>query len=217
MSLFSYIAFPRKVDTSCLKSMVDRSKELKVKDTKGTQWESWYSSLPEDIAVYVGDPRDFWELQVWEKDSREMFIGVFENNNIYAMNARLGIYPPNLDAVIKKSRYSKEELLYYASLGKREVSGNSKKDNQYLIRDKVKRMLEESFLWYPLRCTKQLYDLTKLNTNPGEIVEVYSEWIDGRSSFTFGPPREIVKLGIEDMFTSGLLSLEDGLKIEIYS
>lgn len=87
MSLFSFIAFPREVDTSCLNSMYDKSKCVKVKDLKGTKWEKDYVGLPDYADVYLGNIEDLHELQLYDKHPAVSFKKIFTNQFIYSMNA----------------------------------------------------------------------------------------------------------------------------------
>lgn len=64
-------------------------------------------------------------------------------------------------------------------------------------------------------CRKQLYDLVKFNTKLNEIVEIYSDWVDNRNIFHFGPPIETRGINLEQVLTSELLDARGKIKIEI--
>jgi len=59
MSLFSYISFPRQVDTSCLKRKFDESKSFTIGEIRGTelevQWEKQYGGSIVNLLVQFYD------------------------------------------------------------------------------------------------------------------------------------------------------------------
>jgi len=231
MSMFSFISFPRKVDKTCLKSIVDTSKLLTVKDLKGTEHESSYLGLPEKQRVYLGDSRDFDELRVFEKYSGFTFEKEFENEFVYEMQGLLGVYQPAFDAATEKLGLSMEEIFFYASLGREDLfsdHANPKRNNKFPEWEGIKKTLEESLLWGSIRCTKQLHDVIWHNTVPGEFVEIYSgvdrskrvvfgKVVASKNAFTFGAPKEVVTLDAREVLTSPLLDVEDGLKVVIHN
>ena len=226
----SFIAFPRKVDTSYLKSAIDESKNSKVKDLKGTKWKSLYAGFPEDTDVYLGDVSDLEELLIYEKDSATSFRKVFKNQFIYVMYGRFMYCAPDLDLILKKAKFSRDELFYYASLGKKESLSNIERNNEYILRDKMRKKLDENgSMWYALRCRKQLYDLIKFNTTSGETVEIYTDWgsgyvwvsgklVAGKNTDKLGPPKKVKAFNVEEILTSDLFDAqEDGFKTVIHN
>ena len=205
MSLFYYIAFPRKADTKCLKSKYDKSKSVKVKDIKGTKWEREYGGGSDDALVYLGNISDLQELFIYEKQLGVTLKRVFENEYIYSMDAKFKSPEPLIpDASI-------EELL----------DEIEKQDGVRMTREEYfkqsgehRKNLAKMNMSHVARCRKQLYDLVKFNTTLDETVEIYCGLVN-ESNFKFGPPKEIISLTIGEILTSELLDLRKGLKIEI--
>ena len=206
MSLLSFISFPREVDTSCIKSKIDKSKIVKVKDLKGTEWEKDYIGLPDNIEVYIGSESDSHELQVYEKHLTVSFKKVFNNQYIYSINAlftKLEFVEPagSIDKIL-------DEIEKYD--GVRMSEEVYKKQSQ-----KYHREIEQEIIIHIAHCRKQLYDLVKYNTNTGEIVEIFSGWVRTSDPVKLGPPKETRILDIEEVLISELLDLQSNLKIEI--
>ena len=206
MSLLSFIAFPREVDTSCIKSKIEKSKIVKVKHLKGTEWEKDYIGLPDNIEVYIGSENESHELQVYEKHLTVSFKKVFNNQYIYSINALFtkpefveptGSIDKILDEIEKHDRVRMSEDEYI------------KKSQKHY------REIEQETIIHIAHCRKQLYDLVKYNTNTGEIVEIFSGWVRTSNPVKLGPPKEIRIIEIEGVLTSKLLDIQDKLKIEI--
>ena len=211
MSLLNWIAFPRKIDKSCLRTMVDKTKYFKVRELKGR------SDIPDSYVVYRGDYDDYKELGVWEYQSQFIFKKVFNNQCLYNFGGDFGYSSiTKFDDILGKAAVSKEELYYYAALGRYDLTGKTRAKELYRW-EEVKRRLVESgveYIWFAARDRKQLYDLIKLNTFPGEVVEIYTDWVRS-SDDRVGPPKEIRIFDIEEVLTSDLFRLGDRLKIEI--
>ena len=216
MSLFSFIAFPREVDTSCLKSRIDDSKRVKAKDLKGTKWENDYIGVPDDANIYLGDMSDFDELQIGEKDSWiSKYEKAFDNPFIYSMGAEFKEYiyetVGGLDKMLTDSGMSIEEFTAHI----KELADMSVDEFVVEIKRLENARTEKSNIEYVTRCRKQLYDLVKFNTEPGETVEIYSYLVSSSCLVQLRAPKEIIRLNVEEVLTSKLLYLLDRLKIEI--
>ena len=207
MSLFSFIAFPRECDTSCLKSRYDKSKSVKMKDLKGTKWENDYIGCPDDAIVYLGDPGDSHELQIGEKDSWfSKYEKAFDNPFIYSLGAMFIPPKPITQSV------SLEEILDIIE----EYDGVRMSKEEYIREsEEYGKVMKHQHIEHVARCRKQLYDLVKFNTEPGETVEIYSYWVSGSGAVKLRAPKEKIVLHVEDVLTSELLDLRDRRKIEI--
>ena len=210
LSLFSFIAFPREVDKSCLKSRVDESKKVRVEDLNETELERNNIGIPDNVEVYLGDLDDFDELDVYEKEPWFSFDEVFENQFVYSMNALFRF------ARLERIEMSIEEELEHIEkyLGIHMAKGELLKEKAEA--GEVRERSREKTTKYIGRCREQLNDLVKHNIGSGEIVEIYSGWAsDYRSSYKLGPPKETRVLNVEEVLVSELLDLADELKIEI--
>ena len=186
MSLFSYISFPRGVDTSCLKSRVDKSKIFTVGELrKNKKLSKADEQLPDNVAIYLGDFNDLYELSVFD-NKKAKFKNVFKNPFIYELEARFNIEINEPESGI-------------------DTTG---------MEDFIKK-LDKDIAEHIVRCRQQLYDLVQFNTKPGEIVEIYADWADNRNIFKFGPPRETRIINSEQILESELLDTQEKLKIEI--
>ena len=210
VSLLSYIAFPREVEMSCLKSMIDRSKMVKIKDLKGTIWEKNYIGLPDDLVVYIGNSSDSDELQIYEKDPHISFKKVFENRFIYRINAKFSVYKPE----VNMAEMDIEGILKSIQ----EYDGTSMTKEDFLKQsEELGVELEKRNKRHVTRCRKQLYDLVKFNTDFGEKVEIFCGWVRTPNPVKLGPPKEKIVIGLNDVLTSELLCLQHKLKIEIHN
>ena len=202
MSLFSYIAFPREVDTSCLHSKFDKSKAYTVGEIRGAELEQQFNGnindLPDDLNVYMGDWSDFHGIHVFDRGSAS-FDAVFANKHIYSFQATLRL--------IDEASFSAESHRIY-------------------MEDDDPDMNEEEFLSFSHSlikenrndvaiCRQQLYDIVLCNVKAGEAVEIYSDWVDHRNIFSFGPPKTRIRLEVEDVLTSEQLDLQENTVIEI--
>jgi len=208
MTLYSFITFPRVADTSCLKSMVDMPKMFQVKDLKGTEWEKDCVGTPDDAYVYLGDSSDFDELQIGDSDPRHTFVEVFENQYVYSMTAQFNVYTPDAETNDMDIERTLEAILEYGGIRMTKDEYLKQRDESWIV---AKKESEK----HVARCRSQLYDLVKLNTSPGETMEIYSVWINKPGIFEFGPPTETRVIDVAEVLTSDLLDEEDGLRTEI--
>ena len=166
--------------------------------------------MPDDANVYLGDMSDFHELRVYEKYTWiSKYEKAFDNPFIYSMDAGfmplelapLNVLDFNLEATLDDIekydgvRMSKEEYI--------------KQSEEYW------KVMERQHIEHVARCRKQLYDLIKFNTEPGETVEIYSYWVSGPDAVKLRAPKEKRVLNLEDVLTSKLLDMRDRVKIEI--
>ena len=181
MSAFSYISFPREVDTSCLISRIDESKYFLFGDIRGTETEKQVldvfrerspkdanisletlRNMPDEISVYLGDECDFHGISIFDDNSGATFNDIFTNQFIYGFTADF-----------------------------QNANDNSK------------------------ICRQDLYNIIQTNINPNEIAEIYTDWVDHRNIFNFGPPEKVVVIDAEQILASDLLDTEFRVKIEI--
>ena len=98
MSSFSYIAFPREVDKSCLHSKFDESKAFTIGEIRGTELEKQYGysteGLPDNLRVYLGDWFDFHGVKIFER-GEVSFNDVFANPYIYGIQATFKLLDEN--------------------------------------------------------------------------------------------------------------------------
>ena len=215
MSEHSWITFPRKIDQSCLRSMVDKSKIIKVKDIE-TRHD--IPDLPDNVIIYRGDSSDLKELGALELKFQITFKNTFVNPFIYELYGEFSWHRiTELETILGKIGLSKEDLFYYSSLGRYDLTGRSRV-NEYYLREEAKRKLEENDcgeLWLVARHRKQLYDLIKYNTISGDVVEIYTEFAKDHYKRKFGPPKETALLNVEEVLTSNSLIQRDRQKLEI--
>jgi len=228
MSRHSYIAFPREIDDSCIKSLIDRSKLLRAKDLKGTEYESWYAGCPDESSVYTGEHSDSLELVIYPEKPPQTFSfsKVFENKYIYFFNGQFGVHGLSLETMLNKLNMSAEEMYFYVGLGWEEVHEGLER-KEFLIWETVRKTLEEGLMWHCLRCTKQLYDLIRHNTDKGETVEIYAKhdyhirWdssgkkLINKNYGKYGTPKDIRTINMEEICALEMLELKEGLKTEI--
>ena len=208
MSLFSYIAFPREVDTSCLISNVDESKKVTVGELKGTELECLYQGLPDEMPVYLGDSSDFWGVQIFELDFAS-FNGVFKNDFVYCLDADFTFrdLKEAIDSGMKSFHYCKGmKALYYLTEADKWTEEECMEGIIKGYNDTKKRVT---------LCRQQLYDVVQRNMHPGETVEIYSVWVHG-DECNFGPPVGIKSIYVEQIPISESLDLEDNVKLEIH-
>ena len=206
MSLYSYISFPRPVDTSCLVSKFDKAKAFKVGDLRGTELEKQIdggisSQLPDNVTVYLGDMTDLWGINIFDKHT-ESFDTVFNNKFIYRLEGDFDF--GDTEKLIEQS------MEIYHNSSEEENGGQT----------------EEEFMEFSVKlandkkccatlCRQQLNDIVVLNAKPGESIEIYSIWTGNESSDTYGPPTEVKKITNEEVATTELLNLQENVKIEI--
>jgi hypothetical protein len=183
MSLFSYIAFPRQADTSCIKREIDKEPR-----------KSWMDADPYDFekACYGISMHDWHEA---------VFCGVFTNQFIYCLDCTFRFIDE--EKTIETYRYNQNRL----------SEGGASAVNLDLdyIRFTIKCNNECAAI-----CRKQLYDIILLNTEPGEIVEIYTTYVyDYNDNYDYGPPENETILGEEQVLTSELLNLTGRTKIVI--
>ena len=214
MSAFSYISFPREVDKSCLISKFNESKHFLVGEIRGTEIEKQYldvlrersphmnvslesiRQLPDNMSVYLGDESDFHGITINDKYGAT-FNGVFTNQFIYSFTAG---FKPNYDRLSPRPNIIHD--------------GMSEADKAFLQQMK-KNMSDNDTL-----CRQQLYEIVILNIKSNEIVEIYTDWVDNRNIFDFGPPEDVIMLDAEQILSSELLGTvmphNKGFKIEIH-
>ena len=187
MSAFSYISFPREVDTSCLISRVDESKYFLIGDIRGTEIEQQclevfierssgeipvsldvFRNLPDEGSIYLGDMSDFHGISILDCHGAT-FNDVFTNQFIYSFMATF----------------------------------KNNDNNNFLvdIDSEFFRRLEKDMNDNDKICRQQLYDIIQANINQDEIVEIYTDWVDNRNNFNFGPPEEAVIIDAEQIFS----------------
>jgi len=188
--------------------MVDMSKMFQVKDLKGTEWEKDYVGTPNDAYVYLGDSSDFDELQIGDSDPRNTFVEVFENQHVYSMTAQFNVYAPDAETNDMDIKRTLKAILEYGGIRMTKDEYLKQRDESWIV---AKKESEKHIA----RCRSQLYDLVKLNTSPGETVEIYSVWINRPDIFEFGSPTETRVVDVEEVLTSSLLDEEGGLKTVI--
>jgi len=199
MSSFSYIAFPREVDTSILKSKFDKSKTRTVGEIRGTELGRQYENLPDDMNVYLGDWNDFHGLQIFDRGDVS-FNSVFTNKYIYGLQAVFKL----LDA---EEFLSASKKIYETTNDNPEYSEDEHMAfSQGMIKDNKDNVTI---------CRQQLYDIVQHNIKIGEVVEIYTDWVDSRNIFNFGPPAEIKEMDIKQISTSELLDLQENVMLEI--
>lgn len=203
MSFFSYISFPRQVDTSCLTSGFDKSKAFTIAEIRGTDLDNGnLNNFPDDAKVYMGDVfTDSQGIQIFE-NVEASFTDVFKNRFIYSFLATLEL----LDA----EKYIKDCRSYLLDDN---IDGSSISEEEFI--DFTTKMIEYNKDSVAL-CRKQLYDIIRINTCPNEIVEIYTEYSSG-FNFNFGPVKDKNILNLQQILTSDLLRIEDKLKIEIHN
>jgi hypothetical protein len=199
MSVFSFISFPRKVDTSCLKSRVDKSKHFLLGDIKGTEIENQVldvfrqrstkdipitledlRNLPDEVGVYLGDISDYHGISILDQCGAT-FNDVFANPFIYDFYGEFTNY-----------------------------NHRSNTDSDFI------RRLKEGVYDNDTLCRQQLCDVVQANLKPNEFIELYADWIDDNNSFNFGPPEYHTVIDAEQILTSELLGNDNtGIKIEI--
>lgn len=223
MSLYSFIAFPREVNTRCLKSRIDKSKIFKVKDLKGTEWAVNYIGLPDDEIVYIGDLSDLDELQIYERSSTMLLENVFINQFIYSMNAIFKINKFDILDLIDINKRAET-----AGMNVDEYIKTFEKDTGISIDEDIAQIkyylkqsegyikeVEQKNINYVARCRQQLYELVKFNTIPGEVVEIFSGLVCSPNPIKFDLPIEKRVINLEEVLTSELIDMQDKLKIEI--
>ncbi|MDR0569598.1 MAG: hypothetical protein LBG71_00020 [Clostridiales Family XIII bacterium] len=153
MSLFSYIAFPRPVDKSCLTSRFDKSKAFTVGELRGTDFErqinGGLNGLPDCVNVYLGDMSDFWGMNILDKHT-ESFQNTFKNEFIYRLEADFGFGNPD--------EYFKECEEIYRRCGEDERGGQSEAEFMEFARKTFNHIQGNVAL-----CRRQLYDIFQLN------------------------------------------------------
>ena len=205
MSLFSYIAFPRQVDISCLKSKFDKTKVFTIAEIRGaevgTQIKSDLSELPDGLHVYLGDLlNDAQGTQIYE-NREASFDAVFTNQFVYSFQATFEL----LDA----ERYLEECISYFND---DVIDNGDMRESDYI--DFAHSMIKYNRDTVAV-CRKQLHELIQINTHLNEFIEIYSEYVD-HINFNLGPPKGITTLHLSQVLTSELLRNEDNLKIEIH-
>ena len=207
MSLFSYIAFPSPVDKSCLKSKFDQSKAYKVGEIRGTDLEKLIEGglsglLPDDAMVYLGDWSDFNGIQIFDC-GEALFDGVFANQHIYGLQAEFAFCDP--EETIRRG------MEIYHNGTEEENGGQTEAEFMAFLSNMAKEADDRAAL-----CRQQLSDLMRLNLKPGEMVEIFSAWVDHRNIFRFGPPVETRKIDARQIAVAESLDLQDCLKWEIF-
>jgi hypothetical protein len=185
MSLFSYISFPREVDTSILSSKFDPQKAYRVGDIKGREKEFGISidmsRLPDDLMTYTGPWSDFNGISISENLEGSTFKGCFKNEYIYKFGGELS--------------YTGDPSLW--------------DDTSEFVVDMMKNTLENIEI-----SRKQLHDLLVHNLSQGEFVEIYSEYVS-HTDFDLGPHENEEIFFVDEILTSEKLATIDKLRIEI--
>ena len=205
MSLFSYIAFPRPVDTSCIESKFDESKSYTIGDIRGTeleeQWEKQFGGslegLPDNLSVYFGDWwSDFHGISIHDK--HEDFNNIFTNRFIYGFEGEFQL----LDEERVMEGYRERQGCFPENEESAETL------------DHLNKMIKSNKENVAI-CKKQLYDVVMLNINPNESVEIYSDWADNRNIFDFDSPEKEIVIDAESVSSSELIDMQPGTKIVI--
>lgn len=202
MSLFSYISFPRQVDTSCLQSKFDKSKAFTVAEIRGTELDNGnLDDFPDGALVYLGDIfTDFQGMSIFDNQDAS-FTDVFTNKFIYSFQATFEL----LDA----EKYIEECMRIFHD-DDIDNGDMSEADHMSFVYGMIQNNKDDVAI-----CRKQLYELIQVNTYPNEIIEIYSEFVD-HINFNLGPAKEKIILDLSQVLTSELLQTEDKIKIEIY-
>jgi hypothetical protein len=205
MSLFSYIAFPRPVDKSCLKSAFDKSKAFTVGEIRGTDLEKQIpggisDQLPDNVNVYLGDMSDFWGMNIFDKRD-ESFQNTFKNEFIYCLEADFNFG--------SQDEFIRQSMEIYRNSAKEERGGQTEAEFMEFARQIADDKKARAAL-----CRQQLYDIFQLNVKPNESIEIYSVWL-GENSGAFAPPTEIRVIDITQVLSSDLLDLQEYVKLEI--
>jgi len=206
MSYFSYIAFPRKVDISCLESKFDKSKAFTVGEIRGTdlekQWEAHnggsLAELPDELGVYFGDfYNDFLGIEILDIYMAIDLDGIFTNPFVYNFEGRFNLL-------------NEEELLNgYKEI---RVQNETEWDEAELLSE-VKTAVKNNYDNVNF-CKKQLYDIARLNLKPNEAIEIYTGWM-GNDKSKFKPLKNTIEIDVEDIFELSQLDLVDRTKIVI--
>jgi hypothetical protein len=189
-----------------LESKFDKSKAFTVGEIRGTDLEKQINGglsdlSPDDLNVYLGDIMvDFQGMRIFEKHT-ESFDNIFKNEFIYRLEADFRFR--DLEQTIKTS------MEIYDNGNENENGGQTAEEFIEFTRSMVKNMNSNAAL-----CRQQLYDIVQLNIQPGEVVEIFSEWGD-HQGLGSGPPAKVVAIAPEQISTSELLDLQDNVKFEI--
>jgi len=193
MSKVSYIAFPRRIDTTTIESGVIALKSYLVGELI---WGSDGKSVirnTSNIGIASIDSNElqgggfFHGLRVSEVTGSPSFKKCFKNKYIYALHGSLN--------------YSGES---------RSSSHSCKTGTESEL---VARLTKGLLVNIEL-CRKQLRDLLIHNLNEGEFVEIYSEFVN-HTDFSFGPPKNELLITIGEILFSSELDLTERLRIEI--
>jgi len=153
------------------------------------------------MRIYLGDITDYDEMRIFELDSAS-FRGVFKNDFVYCLEARFDFCDSKeaIDRgmeIFRKLTEAQKDGMTEDEFMEGLIKGNNDTKN------------------YVTLCRQQLYDIVQLNTQPDEIVEIYSVWGD-HNTFDFGPPVETKSIYVERISTSESLDLQDNVKFEIH-
>jgi|GEM_PF-4567569 len=190
MSLFSYIAFPREIDASLLKTDIESGiKALNYYKMGELMWNEENGSVVCNPFSRGGEIIDCSKLsrffihgiRVFEDISNATLENCFKNKNIYGFQGSVS-FRGDLNLFKEHSEFTID-------------------------------MMKSSLLNIEL-CRKQLRDLLLNNLEKGEVAEIYSEMVSG-TNFNLGPPLKKLFLTVDEILFSQDIDLSDRLKIEI--
>jgi len=186
MSLFSYIAFPRKVDLSTYESNINALKKYKIGELVWNKNEYRIERGSANDGVRFTDCGSIpWNshlngLYIMEDKTLATFKRCFKNKHIYLLEGSLN--------------YN----------GSRNIN-----DTTGLIASLLEHIIVEIEV-----CRKQLYELAERNLREGEFIEIYSEHTN-HMDFDLGPPSKELIISADEILYSMELDLYDRLRIVI--
>ena len=190
MSFFSYISFPREIDTSCFKSTFDKPPAFTLVQIKDTETKK---------ILFTDGFIDCGGILIYDDDNRASFTDVFINKFIYSFEG--GEFE-----LIDAKKYISDRINDNVVI--------SKEDLDYL-NNMIKIKNDNAIM-----CRKQLYDFIKTNTCPNEIVEIYTEFVSHVDFDLGPPKEKIILSLNQVLTSELLYIKdrdEDKLKIEIHN
>ena len=204
MSAFSYISFPREVDKSCLISRVDESKCFLLGEIRGTEIEKQYLDVLRE--------RTSKDIQVTLET-----ISILPDNMIVYLGDESDFHGISISAghsATFNDVFTNQFIYAFMAIFK-----NNNDNNNYIDTDSDSwRRIQKDWNDNDKICRQQLYDIVQANIKPNEIVEIYTDWVDNRNIYNFGPPAEVAMIDAEQILSLESLSKNNfcsGIKIEI--